>query len=161
MNGTVYLDTSSIVKRYVDEVGSELVDRIYAKAEAGTHVIIMSLWNLGEVLGVLDNYRSRKFLNDETFGKVLENLLAESEKMLRLGSMRILPLALDILVETYVLLLKHHIYQADALQIATCKVSKSNLLISADKQLLKAARAEKIEALDIETDEEAITNRFR
>jgi len=133
---------------------------MHAKAAAGTHVVIMSLWNLGEVLGVLDTYRSWKLLNDEMFGRVLENLLAESQKMLRLESMRIMPLALDILLETHALLLKHHIYQADALQIATCRISKSNLLISAYKRLLKAARAENINALDIETDEQRIINRF-
>jgi predicted nucleic acid-binding protein len=32
MNGsTVYLDTSSIVKRYIEETGSSLADRIYAR----------------------------------------------------------------------------------------------------------------------------------
>jgi predicted nucleic acid-binding protein len=158
---SVYLDTSSVVKRYVEETGSQLTDLIYAKAEAGVHRIAMSLWNVGEVVGLLDSYRTRRLLDDEGVLKALKSFLAESEKMIRLGSMRILPLAVDTLTETYALVLRHHIYQADALQIATCKTSASSLFLSADKKLLRVAGAEGLDALNIETDEEQITNRFR
>ena len=73
--------------------------------------------------------------------------------------MKILSLAVEILTETYTLIPKHHIYQAGALLIATCKVSRSNTLVSADKQLLDAARIESIEAFNIE-DAETIRNRL-
>ena len=152
----VYLDSSSIVKRYVHETGSDLVDLLYAKAEDGTGRIVFSIWNIGEVLGVLDMYRSRKLLDDEAVLKSTGIFLAESEKMIRLGGMQILPLALDILTENYSLILKHHIYQADALQVATCKLTESKLFLSADKELLSVARAENLEALNIETDEEQL-----
>jgi len=154
----VYLDTSSVVKRYVNETGSEQVDLIYAKAEAGSWQIVISLWNIGEVLGVLDRYRSRKLIDNEALMKSTANFLAESEKMIRLGSMQILPLALSILTETYSLTLKHHIYEADAVQVATSKLSESKLFLSADRFLLSAAQAENIEALNIETDAERIRN---
>ncbi len=158
---SVYLDTSSIVKRYVEEKGSRIADLVYARAEAGASQIVMSLWNIGEVLGVFDSYRSRRLLDDDSVLEALRTFLAESEKMTRLGSMQILPLATDTLTETYALVLKHHIYQADALQIATCKTSVSRLLLSADRRLLKVARAENLEALNIETDEERITSRLQ
>ncbi len=155
MNGTtVYLDTSSIVKRYVEERGSHLVDGIYAKAEAGEHVITLSLWNIGEVLGVFDRYRSRKIMNEHAFSKTLRNFLAESMKLIRLGNMHIHPFSTEVMAETYVIILKHHIYQADALQIATCKSAKSTLLASADAHLLEVAKQEKINILNIETDQE-------
>lgn len=157
---SVYLDTSSIVKRYVEETGSRLIDLIYAKGEAGKHQIALSLWNLGEVIGVLDSYRARRLLDEDAFLRALKSFLAESEKMVRLGSMRILPFAVDILTETCALVLRHHIYQADALQIATCRTSASSVFLSADKKLLKVAREERLEALDVETDEEQITTRF-
>jgi len=157
---SAYLDTSSIVKRYVEETGSPVADFIYAKAEAGVHHIVMSLWNVGEVIGVLDSYRARELLDDEALHKALKSFLAESEKMIRLGSVRILPLTVDTLTETYALVLRHHIYQADALQVATCKTSASNMFLSADKKLLKVARAEGLDALNIEADKEQITSRF-
>jgi len=152
----VYLDSSTVVKRYVHESGSEMVDLVYAKAEKGTGRIVISLWNIGEVLGVLDTYRSRKSLDDEALLEITRSFLAESEKMIRLGGMEVHPLALGILMETYSLILKHYIYQADALQIATSKLTGSNLLLSADRKLLGVARSENIEALNIESDEDRI-----
>lgn len=162
MNGPgVYLDTSSIINRYIGEIGSQVADLVYAKAETEEQRIITSVWNLGEAVGVLDRYRSRKLLNQEEFLEALASFLAESEKMIHLGSMQVLPLALDTLIETYMLELKYHIYQADALQIATCKLSNAKLLLSADKQLLNAARGEGIETLDIEIEQDQISSRLR
>ncbi len=43
-----YLDTSALVKRYVKEPGSEVVDKIYAKAYRGIAVIAISYWNIAE-----------------------------------------------------------------------------------------------------------------
>lgn len=80
--------------------------------------------------------------------------------MIRLGSMRMVPLTVDTLTDTYALALRHHIYQADALQIATCKTPASNMFLSADKMLLKVARAEDLDALNIEAHKEQMTNRF-
>jgi predicted nucleic acid-binding protein len=154
----VYLDSSSVVKRYIHEAGSEVVDLVYAKAENGASRMVISLWNVGEVLGVLDRYRSKRLLDDETLLRCTRSFLAESEKIIRLGGMQILPFTLNILTETYWLVLKHHIYQADALQVATCKLSESDLFLSAEKELLSVARSEKIEALNVETDERQIRN---
>ena len=47
----VYLDTSTIVKRYVEEKGSQLADDIYARAEVGALRISFSMWNVGELIG--------------------------------------------------------------------------------------------------------------
>jgi len=151
---SVYLDTSSIVKRYVEERGSGLVDRIYAEAETGKRTIAMSLWNIGEVLGALDRYRSRRVMDEDGLLKAVEAFLAESQKMIRLGSMLILPFSAEIMTETYTLILKHHIYQADALQIATCKMAGSTLFVSGDTRLLAVARDEQIKTLNVEKTEE-------
>lgn len=83
----MYLDTSSIVKRYVAERGSPHTDRIYERAETGKHTIVMSLWNVGEVFGVLDTYHSRRLMDDDTFLQSPRHFLAESQKMIRLGNM--------------------------------------------------------------------------
>jgi len=155
------LDTSSVVERYVEEKGSRAADIIYEKAESGRHRIVISLWNIGEVLGVLDSFHSRELVNDEDFHRTLTDFLAECAKLIRLGNMQISPFAVDTLVETYTIELKHHIYQADAPQVATCKTASSKLLVSADKNLVRIAKAEGIEAFDIESDEEQIISRLR
>ncbi len=63
----VYLDTSSIVKRYVEEKGSKLVDDVYGRAEVGALRISFSMWNVGELIGALDQHRSRKVISEMTF----------------------------------------------------------------------------------------------
>ena len=153
---SIYMDTSSIVKRYVSETGSELADIVYAKAEAGTRKIITSIWSIGEVLGALDIYRSRKLISEVAFHETVNAFLAESEKMLRLGGMQIIPLTSETLVGAYGIILKHHVYEADAVQLATSKASKSAIFLSADKPLLAVAKAEEIYAFDIEVDAERI-----
>jgi len=153
----IYLDTSSIVKRYVEESGSSLVDRIYAKAEAGEQRVATSLWNVGEVLGVLDTYRSRKLIDSRAFQESLTSFLAESLKMIRLENMKIIPVTADLLTETYDLILKHHIYQADALQVAACRAANSKIFLSADSRLLKVAREENLNAFNIEKQETEIS----
>jgi len=119
------------------------------------------LWNIGEVLRVLDSYRSRRLIKDEIVLRTLSDFLAESEKLTRLGGLQILLFAVDTLIETYALVLKHHIYQADALQIAACRTSAAGLFLAADKNLLRAAREEKLEALNVETDVDKITAQLR
>jgi len=122
--------------------------------------VSLSLCGIGELLGVLDSHHSRRLLNDEDLRRTLTNFLAECAKLIRLGNMQIFPFAVDTLIETYMIELRHHIYQADALQVATCKTSSSRLLVSADKNLVRVAKAEGIEAFDMEGDEEQIISRL-
>ena len=68
----VYLDNSSVAKRYVHEDGSEIAHLLYATAENCTERIVLSLWNIGEVLGVHDSYCLRNVLGKETLLKTIE-----------------------------------------------------------------------------------------
>jgi len=93
----VYLDNSSVAKRYVHEDGSEIARLQDARTENGTERIVLSLWNIGEVLGVLDSYCSRNLLDKETLLKTIGSFPSESEKMIPLGGMNILPVVLNSL----------------------------------------------------------------
>jgi predicted nucleic acid-binding protein len=59
----VYLDTSTIIKRYLEEKGSQLVDDIYARAEVGALRISFLMWNVGELIGALDQHLRRKVIS--------------------------------------------------------------------------------------------------
>ena len=48
------LDANAVLKRYVAEPGSDVVETIYRAADAGRVQLVCSLWTLGECLGVLD-----------------------------------------------------------------------------------------------------------
>jgi hypothetical protein len=49
-----YLDSSALVKRYVQEPGTRPIDIIFDKASAGAIAIATSVWNIGEAFGVFD-----------------------------------------------------------------------------------------------------------
>ena len=150
----VYLDTSSIVKRYIEEKGSEVVDKVYEETEAGRVRMAFSIWNIGEALGVLDRYRTRKIISDENFETALKTLASESMKMIRLGVLQLLPITSRTLIESWLLVLQHHIYEADALQISSSKESGCDLFLGADNHLIQAAQKEGINALNFEAEPE-------
>lgn len=46
----IYLDSSAIVKRYIKEAGTEIMDLVFEDAEAGRIKIFLTAdWKLGEV----------------------------------------------------------------------------------------------------------------
>lgn len=151
MNGQIiYLDTSAIVKRYIGEKGSEVTDKVYERSESGSVTVAFSVWNIGETIGVLDRYHSRKLITQNEFESALSDLIGESTKMLRLDSLLLLPLTSRSMVESWRLTMTHHIYEADALQLSSCQEAGCQLFLSADNALVQAARKEGIEAIDIE-----------
>ncbi len=150
----VYLDSSSIVKRYIEEKGSQAIDIVYERAEATKLSFAFSVWNAGEVIGVFDKYYSKGLLSENVFKTTLSDFLSESVKMARLGSLQIIPITTKCLIESWMLLLKYHLYVADALQILASKEVNCDLLLSADGMLIEIAKKEGIKAINIETEPE-------
>lgn len=142
----VYLDSSAIIKRYVKEPGSEYVRKIYLKAYTGDMVISYSLWNVGEVLGVLDRARRLGRLDEETYAKTRLRFLVETRRMAKLGIAIIVPVKSKLLRDSWRLVEKYHIYQADALQIVTAKLVRSEQFITGDKDLYSVAVEEGLNA---------------
>lgn len=145
----VYLDSSAIVKRYVSEPGSSAVDLVFDKCWLGELSITTSIWNIGEVLGVFDMRRRGRWFSEDEFRNVLRNFIGEIIRLLRLKVLEIFPVLTSILIESWPLILEQHIYEADALQIQTCTFSDSNVLLSADKELINIALRTGIKAVNV------------
>ena len=152
----LYLDSSIMLKRYVTEAGTETTDVIFDKAETGELTITVSLWNIGEALGVLDEKRRRGWLTEKEFRVVLNNFADELVKLLRFKTLEVIPLLNPILTDTWELLMNHHIYEADALQITTCIRNKNDALISGDKKLVETSRKIGLQAFHITKDEQKL-----
>ena len=109
MGGSVllkmYLDSSAIVKRYILEPGSSAIDHVFDRCWVGELYVVTSVWNIGEVLGVLDVRRKRGWLSGDEFMRVLRNFAGEVIGLLRLRALEILPVLTSILVETWPLIL--------------------------------------------------------
>jgi hypothetical protein len=145
----LYLDSSVIIKRYVCEAGTELVDEIFDRAEQSKLNLSLSAWNIGETLGVLDEKRRRQWISETEFSDCLKKLVEELLKFLRLRVLNVIPVSTQILLDSWVLVLGHHIYQADALQIGSHLHDKCNVLLSSDKELIDTARKAGITAYNV------------
>lgn len=146
----VYLDSSAMVKRYISEPGSSAIDHVFDKCWTGELSIATSIWNIGEILGVFDIRRRRKWLSEDEFRNVLRSFVIEIIRLLRLRALEILPILTSMLVEAWPLILKEHIYEADALQVQTCAYSGCNMFLSADKELVNVALGTGIKAMNVE-----------
>lgn len=135
----VYLDSSAIVKRYIKEPGSDIIRNIYLKVYAGEAVISFSIWNIGEVLGVFDRARITGRIDDETYRVVRKRFLLETRRLVKLGPLVIVPLKTRILRNSWDLVEKYHIYEADAVQIASAKHVNASKFLTGDKQLHEIA----------------------
>jgi len=152
----IYLDSSALTKRYLYEAGSSAVDEIFRSAEAGEFVIAFSIWNIGEVLGVLDAQYRRRWLSEGEFAKALRVFTDEIIKFLRLRSIVVVPVFTSILIEAWSMVLSHHIYEADALQLSTCNYSQSNAFLSGDGELVSVARQIGLKAFNVVREEKEI-----
>ena len=143
----VYLDSSAIIKRYVEEEGSNKVVYEYESAYNGKRIIAFSIWNVGEVLGVFDRAKRRKIINDIEYTVLRERFLAETERMTKLRILKIVPLKTQILVGGWKIIEKYHIYQADAIQIVSAKIINADLFLTGDKKLHEIAKEESLKSI--------------
>jgi len=144
------MDTSAVTKRYVRERGSDQIDTLYRAAEQGKIRLAYSIWNVGEVLGVLDKMRTRGSLTQQQYDAAISLYFGENEKLVRLNSLVIAPLTSAILVESWRIIGEQHVYAADAVQIATSAQMGANLFLTADKRLTEAASNHGLEAINVE-----------
>jgi len=152
----IYLDSSALTKRYLYEAGSSAIDEIFRGAEAGELVVAFSIWNIGEVLGVLDARYRRKWLSEDDFAEALRGFTDEITKLLRLRSVTVVPAFTLLLIEAWGMVLSHHIYEADALQLSTCNYSQSNAFLSGDGELVSVARQIGLKAFNVVREEKEV-----
>lgn len=139
----IYLDTSALAKRYVTEEGSSEVDSIFGGAADGTDFIIVSYWNIGETAVVFDKFARRTAEQSST--KLMGWMLDEFQEMGRLQALSIIEVGHALMQDAIGFVFKHHIYIADALQVATAKAEFADLFVSGDKKLVNVAAKEGLE----------------
>jgi len=152
----LYLDSSVILKRYITEPGTQMVDIIFEKAEAGELILTFSLWNIGEALGVLDERSRRGWLTEEEFKESITSLADEVMKLMRLRTLEIIPIYASILTEAWSIIINYHVYEADAIQLTTCISAGSDALISGDEKLIKTGGKVGVKSFHVIKDEQKI-----
>ncbi len=139
-----YLDTSALVKRYVEEQGTETVDGIFLDAYKGLKRIALSYWNIGEAAVVFDKYERLAGLDAR---QLLRRMLRELRTLTRLGGATLVGVSPRILRSAVAIVLRRHVYVADALQIVSAREAGGDVLVTGDKRLAEVAEAEGLHAL--------------
>jgi len=150
----LYLDSSAWVKRYLTEPGSREIDLAFQRAVLGPARLVSSFWNIGECLGVFDKWRQRKELDEEEFGRTLQNFFSETVDLAERGSLTLMAVSARLLLECWKTILDEHMYQADVLQLKTSLMENCDFLITADEQLVEAAKKLGIKGISIEKAED-------
>lgn len=138
----VYLDSGAIIKRYVEERGSDIVKAEYLEAYDSSASLAFSLWNMGEVLGVLDRAKRLGRLGEKEHALAKDRFIGETGRLHSLGKLRILPVDSTILTKSWALIEKYHIYQADAIQLTSAKAVGATTFMTSDKLLHGHCRKE-------------------
>ncbi|MDT7895139.1 MAG: hypothetical protein RQ855_02960 [Desulfurococcales archaeon] len=85
------------------------------------------------MLGVLDKAASIGRIDVEAYQITRKRFLLETRGMMRIGLILIVPIKISILRDSWRLIVKHHIYEARALQISSAKYIGASQFLTGDK----------------------------
>ncbi len=135
-----YFDTSALLKRYIKESGSDVIDDTIDKAD---EILVSPLTRI-EAISAL-----RRLLSE---GKICitdyKNIKSELDKDFK--DFTILPISQKTLNKAYQIVDAEDIRTLDAIQLATVIIASENIdkLVAADQRLLSAADNNNIVTLD-------------
>ena len=129
-----FFDTSSLIKKYIDENGSEVVSELFENSDE----IVLSPITRIEFLSALQIIVNSNFLTQESYEIALSEFTQDSVdyEFLKFDS------SLEELVLQVVK--KYGLRSLDGIQLASAKISNSDQFITSDTKLFEAAQKELI-----------------
>jgi uncharacterized protein len=142
----IYLDTSALIKRFVNEKGSALVKSVIERR--GT--IATAKIAYAEIFAGLTRKLREGYLSRPEYGLVCRQFESDWQAYLRVE------LQDDVLLIARDLIQRHPLRGFDAVHLASAVSLKSALgeeitFAAGDERLLRAAEAEKLKPLSVET----------
>ena len=139
----IYLDSSALVKRYVQEEGTDFVKSILA----GHGLITTSKLTYPEILSALMRKVRAGEIERKTFNGIVEMFDKDWDHVL------VLDFHNDLLQIVKVVIEKHPLKAADAIHLSSALwlklSSKADVtFVASDSNLLKAAQAEKLQIMN-------------
>lgn len=136
-----FFDTSALIKRYVDEPGSDTVDRIFELAG----IIYIAQITLIESIATLRRLLHEKILNREQFHYLKNEIITD------MAYFTVIPLNPSVENICLDILSDHQLKTLDSIQLASACVvkSKTDALVLADKKLDKTAKELSINTIHV------------
>jgi predicted nucleic acid-binding protein len=135
----IYLDTSSIVKRYFSEPGEDIIDSRYEDAKNGKAVLLFSVWNVGEFMDALNKKVRKSEMTSKERDEAISDFWREVVDLSNNDVLIVVPVTDNLLRDAWQLARSLDLYVADALQISSAKERMCNLFLTADGNLASHA----------------------
>ena len=131
----IFMDSSALIKRYIEESGSNEVNSILEKADD----VIVSPVTLIEMNSAFRRRYSENNISKSDYEYLKEMIENESKDFSKI--------IFDSSLENKAIYLinKYQIRTLDSIQLASAIISESHLLVTSDKKLAHCAKSEEIE----------------
>ena len=139
----IYFDSSALVKRYIQEEGTEFVATLCEKER----LIATSKLTYPEILSALARKRRSKEISDREYETIFEKFMKDW------AGITVLEFHDEIFAQLKRLIEVHSLRAADAVHLASAlwlkgSINEQVVFIASDLELLKAANQEKLDHVD-------------
>jgi predicted nucleic acid-binding protein len=134
----LFLDTSALVKTYIDEAGSDHLDQLLAAADS---VAVCALAEV-EVLSTIARKRRQKLISATGYEQVKQELIAD------LQTFEVIPVERSVLDGAIRLLEQFPLRGADAIHLAAARSANIDLFVTSDLEQRAAAEGAGLNVLD-------------
>ncbi|HMV46721.1 MAG TPA: type II toxin-antitoxin system VapC family toxin [Blastocatellia bacterium] len=154
-----WLDASALVKRYVGEKGTPLINHLFA--QTSPRLLVCLLEGIGETVSILVRRKNQDVLTARAYRQVLSELRSEISENADVE--KVYQTRAQVVI-SWQWIEKHSLNSTDSI-ILQCTLDKANelradghdlILVSADARLIRAANAEGILTFNPETDGQAV-----
>ena len=153
-----YWDASALAKRYAPELGTDLVNHLFAYVALDKMMCLVI--STGEVISVLVRRKNDNRINADDFAQALENFRAE---VIDAAAFNLVSIEDALVLASHPLIARHSLNATDALVLRSILDTASIVrpagneivLVASDRRLLRAARAEGLQTFNPEVDTQA------
>jgi predicted nucleic acid-binding protein len=135
----LYLDTSALAKRYIEEQGSKTVLEKCAQADE----IMLSPLSVPEMISVFNRLREERKIPEDSYLDIKNNFLEDLTEVV------FLEMNQEILLESVECIEKTGLKTLDAIHVATAQKMKCDLFMTSDHQQKKAAKSMGLKVLEV------------
>lgn len=139
-----FIDTSVLIKRYIPEKGTELLDEIFDIAK---NIYISDL----TVVEIIFNLKRKSEIIQEIDNEFYLNVKKEFLSDIAQGNIETVPVLSEIIIRSVAIIERHYVAPIDSVQLATAFYlnleTKDVIFVCSDKKLAKLAEENKISIL--------------
>ena len=135
----IFFDTSSLIKRYIEEIGSDKILEICQEADS----LVISIICPVEMISTLNRLVREKALSKREYNQVKTLIFSEIEDM------EVVPVQPEVVRCSILALERSPLRAMDAIHIGSALLAKPELFVSSDKRQLAAAKKAGLKILSV------------